>query len=72
MTRCKSDSKSILQEILKIATAEDTTLDEACEQNEKMVRMEITIWNAVGDVDTHERWDYLDHQSNIHLCLNRA
>lgn len=72
MTRWKGESESILQEILKTATVKDTTLDEVCKQNEKMVKMEITIHNVLGDADTHERQDYLDHLSKIHLWLNRA
>lgn len=43
MTRWKGESESILQEILKTTTAKDTTLDEACKRNEKMVKMEIAI-----------------------------
>lgn len=53
-TKWKNECESMLNEIMKIASIEDTTLEEVSEQNEEMVKMEITIWNAIGDVDTYE------------------
>lgn len=71
-TRWKHENESILHEILRVATTENTTLEDTSEQNERMIKMEISIRNAIVDADMHELWDYLDHLSNVHLWLNRA
>lgn len=66
------ECKMILHGALEATKNKEPTLDEACENLEKMVITEIAAKNASEDADTHLVQDYLDHMTRVNLWPART